>query len=77
MLQGPGGTCSSSGWWVKPLPAFPAYSPPFLPCTPLQSEDKVSAVASLSGPLMALNHAVQQDYFPKALVPLLQAFVTK
>ncbi|XP_049627536.1 ran GTPase-activating protein 1 [Suncus etruscus] len=43
----------------------------------LKSEDKVSAVASLSGPLMALNHAVQQDYFPKALVPLLQAFVTK
>lgn len=44
---------------------------------PLQSEDKVKAIANLYGPLMALNHMVQQDYFPKALVPLLLAFVTK
>lgn len=43
----------------------------------LKSEDKVKAVANLYGPLMALNHMVQQDYFPKALVPLLLAFVTK
>lgn len=65
--------------WVvgQAPPSHSSLFPPFLPCTPLQSEDKVSAVASLSGPLMALNHAVQQDYFPKALVPLLQAFVTK
>lgn len=44
---------------------------------PSQSEDKIKAIANLYGPLMALNHMVQQDYFPKALVPLLLAFVTK
>lgn len=44
---------------------------------PVQSEDKVKAIANLYGPLMALNHMVQQDYFPKALAPLLQAFMTK
>lgn len=44
---------------------------------PLQSEDKIKAIANLYGPLMALNHMVQQDYFPKALAPLLLAFMTK
>lgn len=44
---------------------------------PLQSEDKVKAIGNLYGPLMTLNHMVQQDYFPKALAPLLLAFVTK
>lgn len=43
----------------------------------LQSEDKIKAIPSLYGPLMVLNHVVQQDYFPKALAPLLLAFVTK
>lgn len=43
----------------------------------LQSEDKIKAIPSLYGPLMVLNHMVQQDYFPKTLVPLLLAFVTK
>uniref|UniRef100_A0A2K5W298 Ran GTPase activating protein 1 n=2 Tax=Macaca TaxID=9539 RepID=A0A2K5W298_MACFA len=43
----------------------------------LKSEDKVKAIANLYGPLMALNHMVQQDYFPKALAPLLLAFITK
>ncbi|KAF6121366.1 Ran GTPase activating protein 1 [Phyllostomus discolor] len=43
----------------------------------LKSEDKVKAIANLYGPLMTLNHVVQQDYFPKALAPLLLAFVTK
>ena len=60
------------------------YSPPgdleahlLLGVFPLQSEDKVKAIANLYGPLMALNHVVQQDYFPKALAHLLLAFVTK
>ena len=26
---------------------------------------------------MVLNHVVQQDYFPRALAPLLLAFMTK
>ncbi|XP_060020774.1 ran GTPase-activating protein 1 isoform X1 [Lagenorhynchus albirostris] len=43
----------------------------------LKSEDKIKAIANLYGPLMALNHMVQQEYFPKALAPLLLAFVTK
>ncbi|XP_042553830.1 ran GTPase-activating protein 1 [Dipodomys spectabilis] len=43
----------------------------------LKSEDKIKAIPNLYGPLMALNHMVQQDYFPKALAPLLLAFVTK
>uniref|UniRef100_A0A8C8YNF3 Ran GTPase-activating protein 1 n=1 Tax=Prolemur simus TaxID=1328070 RepID=A0A8C8YNF3_PROSS len=43
----------------------------------LKSEDKIKAIANLYGPLMALNHMVQQDYFPKALAPLLLAFMTK
>lgn len=37
----------------------------------------IKAIANLYGPLMALNHMVQQEYFPKALAPLLLAFVTK
>eukprot|EP00072_Mus_musculus_P062388 XP_011243826.1 PREDICTED: ran GTPase-activating protein 1 isoform X2 [Mus musculus] len=43
----------------------------------LKSEDKIKAIPSLHGPLMVLNHVVRQDYFPKALAPLLLAFVTK
>ncbi|XP_059103931.1 ran GTPase-activating protein 1 isoform X1 [Peromyscus eremicus] len=43
----------------------------------LKSEDKIKAIPILHGPLMVLNHVVQQDYFPKALAPLLLAFVTK
>nr|XP_045009012.1 ran GTPase-activating protein 1 isoform X2 [Jaculus jaculus] len=43
----------------------------------LKSEDKIKAIPNLYGPLMVLNHMVQQDYFPKALAPLLLAFVTK
>lgn len=43
----------------------------------LKSEDKIKAIPSLHGPLMVLNHVVQQDYFPKTLAPLLLAFVTK
>ncbi|XP_043296162.1 ran GTPase-activating protein 1 isoform X2 [Cervus canadensis] len=43
----------------------------------LKSEDKIKAITNLYGPLMTLNHVVQQDYFPKALAPLLLAFVTK
>ncbi|EPY88540.1 ran GTPase-activating protein 1 [Camelus ferus] len=52
--------------------------PQAAPATPTRpSEDKVKAIANLYGPLMALNHMVQQDYFPKALAPLLLAFMTK
>ncbi|KFQ26057.1 Ran GTPase-activating protein 1, partial [Merops nubicus] len=43
----------------------------------LKSEEKIKAVPSLYGILMTLNHMVQQDYFPKSLVPVLLAFVTK
>ncbi|XP_067998638.1 ran GTPase-activating protein 1 [Melanerpes formicivorus] len=43
----------------------------------LKSEDKIKTVPSLYGILMTLNHMVQQDYFPKSLVPVLSAFVTK
>lgn len=43
----------------------------------LKSEEKIKPVPSLYGPLMALNHMVQQDYFPKSLAPVLLAFVTK
>uniref|UniRef100_A0A8C8RDB8 Ran GTPase-activating protein 1 n=2 Tax=Pelusios castaneus TaxID=367368 RepID=A0A8C8RDB8_9SAUR len=42
----------------------------------LKSEEKIKAVPSLYGPLMTLNHMVQQDYFPKSLAPVLLAFVT-
>uniref|UniRef100_A0A670Y0K3 Ran GTPase-activating protein 1 n=1 Tax=Pseudonaja textilis TaxID=8673 RepID=A0A670Y0K3_PSETE len=42
----------------------------------LKSEEKIRAVPSLYGPLMTLNHMVQQDYFPKSLAPILLAFVT-
>lgn len=62
------------GTWGLPriLEAHPAF------CVfSLQSEDKIKAIANLYGPLMVLNHMVQQDYFPKALAPLLLAFVTK
>ena len=56
-----------------PLSLHPAFCCVF----PLQSEDKIKAIANLYGPLMAFNHMVQQEYFPKALAPLLLAFVTK
>lgn len=49
----------------------------FLSLSTLQSEEKIKAVPSLYGPLMTLNHLVQQDYFPRSLVPVLLAFVTK
>lgn len=55
------------------LVAHPAWCCVF----PSQSEDKIKAIANLYGPLMVLNHMVQQDYFPKALAPLLLAFMTK
>ncbi|XP_039917521.1 ran GTPase-activating protein 1 isoform X2 [Hirundo rustica] len=42
----------------------------------LKSEEKIKTVPSLYGILMTLNHMVQQDYFPKSLVPVLTAFVT-
>jgi hypothetical protein len=61
--------------WNKDPTADLGIHLPFL-CS-LQSEDKIKAISNLYGPLMALNHMVQQDYFPKALAPLLLAFVTK
>lgn len=64
--------------YSTPNPGGPvAHSPCLCSVFPLQSEDKVKAIANLYGPLMALNHMVQQDYFPKALAPLLLAFMTK
>ncbi|XP_029446099.1 ran GTPase-activating protein 1 [Rhinatrema bivittatum] len=43
----------------------------------LKSEEKIKTIPNLYGPLMTLNHVVQQDYFPKSLIPILIAFVTK
>lgn len=43
----------------------------------LKSEDKIKAIANLYCPPMVLNQEVQQDYFPRALAPLLLAFMTK
>ena len=64
---------AGTGCPLGDLDAHPAFG-----CVSVsQSEDKVKAISSLHGPLMALSHVVQQDYFPKALAPLLLAFVTK
>ncbi|OCT92676.1 hypothetical protein XELAEV_18015737mg, partial [Xenopus laevis] len=35
------------------------------------SEDKIKTIPHLNGPLLTLNHMVQQNYFPKSLVPIL------
>ncbi|KAG9483865.1 hypothetical protein GDO78_009667 [Eleutherodactylus coqui] len=43
----------------------------------LKSEEKIKAVPHLYGPLLSLNHVVQQDYFQKSLVPILLAFISK
>ncbi|KAM4651056.1 ran GTPase-activating protein 1 [Discoglossus pictus] len=43
----------------------------------LKSEDKIKTIPHLNGPLMTLNHIVQQDYFPKSLAPILLAFISK
>ncbi|XP_064419458.1 ran GTPase-activating protein 1 [Latimeria chalumnae] len=43
----------------------------------LKSEEKIKSVSSVYGPLVALNHVVQQDYFPRTLVPILTAFMSK
>ncbi|XP_030066394.1 ran GTPase-activating protein 1 isoform X2 [Microcaecilia unicolor] len=43
----------------------------------LKSEEKIKTTPNLCGPLMTLNHIVQQDYFPKSLIPILLAFITK
>lgn len=71
----------SRGWVVETEGLSPTpedLKAHLLPCVfPLQSEDKIKAIANLYGPLMVLNHMVQQDYFPKALAPLLLAFMTK
>ncbi|XP_053325300.1 ran GTPase-activating protein 1 isoform X2 [Spea bombifrons] len=43
----------------------------------LKSEDKIKTIPHLNGPLLTLNHVVQQNYFPKSLVPVLLAFISK
>ncbi|XP_063796803.1 ran GTPase-activating protein 1 isoform X2 [Pseudophryne corroboree] len=43
----------------------------------LKSEEKIKAIPHLYGPLMTLNHVVQQDYFQKSLAPILLAFISK
>nr|XP_033785296.1 ran GTPase-activating protein 1 [Geotrypetes seraphini]XP_033785297.1 ran GTPase-activating protein 1 [Geotrypetes seraphini]XP_033785298.1 ran GTPase-activating protein 1 [Geotrypetes seraphini] len=43
----------------------------------LKSEEKTKTIPNLYGPLMTLNHIVLQDYFPKSLIPILLAFITK
>ncbi|KAM8929937.1 ran GTPase-activating protein 1 isoform 2-T2 [Pelodytes ibericus] len=43
----------------------------------LKSEDKIKAIPQLNGPLLTLDHVVQQDYFPKSLAPILLAFISK
>lgn len=43
----------------------------------IKSEDKVKPVHVVSGHLHALEHAVQQDYFPKDNVAVLQAFMSR
>ncbi|XP_072277264.1 ran GTPase-activating protein 1 [Pyxicephalus adspersus] len=43
----------------------------------LKSEDKIKPVVHLYGPLLTLNHVVQQDYFQKPLGPVLLAFISK
>ncbi|XP_075039099.1 ran GTPase-activating protein 1 [Mixophyes fleayi] len=43
----------------------------------LKSEEKVKVIPHLYGPLMTLNHVVQQDYFQKSLAPILLAFISK
>lgn len=43
----------------------------------LKSEDKIKPVLHLYGPLLTLNHVVQQDYFQKSLAPVLLAFISK
>ncbi|XP_063282477.1 ran GTPase-activating protein 1 [Pelobates fuscus] len=43
----------------------------------LKSEDKIKTIPQLNGPLLTLNHVVQQDYFPKPLAPILLAFISK
>ena len=62
-------------WATPDIVVHPNLTP--LSLFTLQSEEKIKAVPSLYGPLMTLNHMVQQDYFPKSLVPVLLAFVTK
>ncbi|OCT83142.1 hypothetical protein XELAEV_18025680mg [Xenopus laevis] len=43
----------------------------------LKSEDKMKTIPHLNGPLLTLNHMVQQNYFPKSLASTLLAFISK
>ncbi|KPP73440.1 ran GTPase-activating protein 1-like [Scleropages formosus] len=43
----------------------------------IKSEDKVKPVQVVPGHLLALEHAVRQDYFPREYVAVLQAFVSR
>ncbi|XP_073500414.1 ran GTPase-activating protein 1 [Phyllobates terribilis] len=43
----------------------------------LKSEEKIKAIPHLYGPLLSLNHIVQQDYFQKSLIPIVLAFISK
>jgi len=42
-----------------------------------QSEDKVKPVRAVPGQLQALEHVVNQDYFPRESVAVLEAFMSR
>ncbi|XP_060705263.1 ran GTPase-activating protein 1b isoform X2 [Hemiscyllium ocellatum] len=43
----------------------------------LKSEEKIKTVGNLIGPLTVLKHVIQKSYFPRSVIPILHAFLTK
>ncbi|XP_020386892.2 ran GTPase-activating protein 1b [Rhincodon typus] len=43
----------------------------------LKSEEKIKTVGNLIGPLTVLRHVIQKSYFPRSVIPILHAFLTK
>ena len=46
-------------------------------CYHTQGEGKVERLQNISGPLIALEHVVRQEYFPKQLSEYFVAFLSR
>ncbi|XP_041033826.1 ran GTPase-activating protein 1b isoform X1 [Carcharodon carcharias] len=43
----------------------------------LKSEEKIKVISNLIGPLTVLKQVIQKSYFPRSVIPILSAFLTK
>ncbi|XP_051899118.1 ran GTPase-activating protein 1b [Pristis pectinata] len=43
----------------------------------LKSEEKITVISNLIGPLTVLKQVIQKNYFPRSIIPILSAFLNK